>query len=82
MAMLSFNGYFANEWGKRDGLILLESIKNDKYLDNANSAIIKATGESVYSLNCDTSSCFIIRKDKNNKLQFEFIDNKSIFFRT
>lgn len=80
--IFSFNVYIADKYGRSEGKDLLESIKDNEYIRGRNAAIIKSSGEYVYSLDCSESSCFTIRKVKNNELLFETVDRKDLIFKS
>lgn len=81
VSIYSFNFYNADLYGRENGKILLKSIKNNEYINNKGTALIKSSEEYVYSLSCGESSCLVIRKAENDELLFETIDRKNLIFR-
>lgn len=75
------NSYIADKYGRSEGKALLKSIKNDEYIKTRNAALIKSSGEYVYSLDCSESSCFTIRTTEGNELLFETIERKDLIFK-
>lgn len=80
--IFSFNAYIADKYGRSEGKALLKSIKNDEYIKTRNAALIKSSGEHVYSLDCSESLCFTIRKIENSELVFETIERKDLIFKS